>query len=454
MNTVGRPRTQTMTGARRRNPGTCSPMSPDPPTPPSPTGQPVPLPAWQVAAQHGPQQPMKHRSGAVVASIALVLIAGALVGGVALGRNSKSTAAAPSSGGSSSSADATPSSACLPADSGRSGAGHFRFNLSACENGTTDVTAFTLPIHKGTSNGQTVWYVIMDTSDQATSLGLGVNFAPKLANGKGTAGVQQVTMAADGSVDFAGTVDFNHKRVLSAGPTGFPPLPDAQAPSVGDSKYSPLIELPNGVVENAPQIANDSGKADKVLNLDTTKMQVLFRAQNGFYENKAVHYASFDASDMTVASIEDVTFAPNLNTLPAANDENQKSSAREQLIAFINGPAGVGPFAQGVNYALLTGGANPSPKNLLHETPPLPLHADVGSLDYTPMWDVHLAEWTQVAIDAGDRVQLRDIDTVLTQKVAPGADGAPPLVTGPGGKPYGAASVIVNCPLVSIDIPT
>lgn len=428
-------------------------MSTGPPSPQSPTEQPVPVPAWQVAAQYAPQQPIKHRSGAVAATIALVLIAGALVGGIALGRNSKSTAAGSNTGGANTSADATPSSACLPADSGRSGAGHFRFNTSACENGTTDVTAFTLPIHMGTSNGHTVWYVIMDTSDQATSLGLGVNFAPKLANGTGTAGVQKVTVAADGTVDFPGTVDFKHKRVLSAGPTGFPPLPEAQAPSVGDDKYSPLIELPNGVVENAPQIANDSGRADKVLSLDTSKRQVLFRAQNGFYENKAVHYASFDASDMTVAAIEDVTFAPNMNTLPTANDEDQKTSAREQLIAFVNGPAGVGPFDQGVNSALLTGGANPSPKNLLHETPPLPLHADVGSLDYTPMWDVHLAEWTQTAIDAGDRVQMRDIDTVLTQKIAPGADGAPPLVTGPGGKPYGATGVIVNCPLVSIDIP-
>ena len=99
-----------------------------------------------------------------------------------------------------------------------------------------------------------------------------------------------------------------------------------------------------------------------------------------------------------------------------------------------------------------TGGSYPSPKNLLHETPLLPMHDDVGSLDYTPMWDVHLAEWTQVAIDAGSRIQMRDVNTVMDTKIKVQPDG-PAQVTGPGGMPFGAAGVIVNCPLVSIDIP-
>src|SRR5580658_2168048 len=87
---------------------------------------------------------------------------------------------------------------CVPDDNGRSGAGHFRFNTSACENGTNNVTIFTLPLHVGVSNGQTVYYVIMDTSDEPTSDALGVNFAPKLANAVGTKGVQKVTMTPSG----------------------------------------------------------------------------------------------------------------------------------------------------------------------------------------------------------------------------------------------------------------
>ncbi len=93
---------------------------------------------------------------------------------------------------------------------------------------------------------------------------------------------------------------------------------------MGDANYSPLIELPNGIVENAPQISNPSGNADKVIKLDTKKMTVIFRAQHGFYEDKSVHYASFDASDPGVAAIEDVTFAPNLNAAPGLDKEDSR----------------------------------------------------------------------------------------------------------------------------------
>jgi hypothetical protein len=415
------------------------------------SGASVPLPAWQQLGASRVGAPAPRRTGPLAYAVVLILVGAAFAVGFLTGGHRAGTPV--NASGSTNGVPARPADACVPADSGRSGAGHFRYNTSACENGTLEVTAFTLPIHKGTSNGKTVWYVIMDTSDRATSTRLGVNFAPKLANAKGTKAVQSVTLGADGTVNFPGTVDFHHGRVLAPGPAGFPPAPGAQPPSVADAKYSPLILLPDGVVENAPQIANSTGQADKVITLDPSKMTVVFRAQHGFYENKPVHYASFDASDATVAAIEDVTYAPNLNAAPAPDDEDGRSSAREKLIAFLNGPADPGlALDQGVNFALLTGGDNPTPLNLLHETPLLPNHDDVGSLDYTPMWDVHFAVWTQAAIDAGDRTQYRDVDTVLDNLVA-SVEGARPLVTGPGGKPFGAAGVIVNCPLVSIDIP-
>jgi hypothetical protein len=132
--------------------------------------------------------------------------------------------------------------ACVPADVGHAGAGHFRFNTSACEDGTNNVTTFTLPLHKGTSHGQTVYYVIMDTSDQALSDSLGVNFAPKLANAKATPGVQVVSLT-NSLVDFPGTVSFGHTRVVTPSATGFPP-DRAEPPSVGDSQYSPLSSCP------------------------------------------------------------------------------------------------------------------------------------------------------------------------------------------------------------------
>ena len=39
-----------------------------------------------------------------------------------------------------------------------------------------------LPLYKGTADGKTVWYVLLDASDQGIAHDLGVNYAPKLAN--------------------------------------------------------------------------------------------------------------------------------------------------------------------------------------------------------------------------------------------------------------------------------
>jgi hypothetical protein len=39
-----------------------------------------------------------------------------------------------------------------------------------------------LPLYKGEANGQTVWYVLLDASDQGIAHDLGVNYAPKLSN--------------------------------------------------------------------------------------------------------------------------------------------------------------------------------------------------------------------------------------------------------------------------------
>src|SRR6185312_17200652 len=39
-----------------------------------------------------------------------------------------------------------------------------------------------LPLYKGKANGETVWYVLVDASDQGIANDLGVNYAPKLGN--------------------------------------------------------------------------------------------------------------------------------------------------------------------------------------------------------------------------------------------------------------------------------
>src|SRR5215472_4133431 len=183
-----------------------------------------------------------------------------------------------------------------------------------------DYTQATLPLFRGTSHGQTVYFVITDSSDRADAAVRQVNYAPKLANAKGTPAVQIVTVA-NGIVDFPATVDFSPRSLLTPGPTGFPPA-SAQSGAVGEQGYSPLIQMPDGTVLNAPQIARDTNgdgridlqteTADKIVTLNTAAGLVTYLLTPGFYDNRIVHYASFDSSSQVAATIEDVTWAPSL----------------------------------------------------------------------------------------------------------------------------------------------
>jgi hypothetical protein len=311
------------------------------------------------------------------------------------------------------------------------------FITSAVEN--PDGTA-TFPLHRGTSHGQTVFYVILDASDGGVAQSLGVNTAPKLANARGTAAVQKVTLN-NGVVNFPATVDFSPDRILTVVNGAFPPAV-AEPGAIGEPGYSPLIEMPNGTVLNAPQIARDangdgridllSEAADKVVSIDLVNMKVTYRETRGFQGGNPVRYASFDASDPLAATIEDVTFAPALNSAPTLDDDSTASS-RARLIAFINGQTGANnPQRQGLTSAIRGEG---DPFNLLRWNP--------GQGRYSPLWDVHLAEWTAPVVAAGQNLLQTDVGTVEGLI----SDG---LVTGPGGATFGASGFIVNCPIVAL----
>jgi hypothetical protein len=250
------------------------------------------------------------------------------------------------------------------------GPGHFRFITSACENANSLVATF--PLHRGESGGKPVYYVITDASNQASAKSLGVNYVPKLANAIGSPAVQRVTVA-NGEIHFPATVNFDHTRLLVPGTNGFPPA-QASPPAVADPGYSPLVELPDGTVLNAEQIINSTGHAPKVVAVDYQNMSVSYLETDGRYEDKHVHYASFDSGMPGPAAIEDVTYTPLLNLVPKEGNEGLRSSARETLVALINGPVdngqfGANPQRQGVNSTALGQG---DPHNILHETPTLP----------------------------------------------------------------------------------
>jgi hypothetical protein len=311
--------------------------------------------------------------------------------------------------------------------------GRTLFISSATEH-PDDTVSF--PLHRGISQGRTVWYIILDSSSGKDAAALGVNHAAKLENARGTSAVQKVRIT-NGMIDFPATVDFSPVRQVSPSfPDGFPPSvaepgAEAELDALGERHYSPLIELPDGTVRNAPHLANDTGQADKVVNLDTANGTVRYRETNGFQGGKAVKYVSTDSSNAVAAALEGVTFAPALDAAPFPGGDGT-DAARASLAAFVNGQTGAGnPERQGLNSALLDG---LDPLNVLRWNP--------SQGRYSPLWDVHLSEWSASAVANGQVTRQRDFNDIRGLV----HDG---LVTGPGGTPFGPSGFIVNCPIVS-----
>src|SRR3954465_1868082 len=299
-----------------------------------------------------------------------------------------------------------------------------QFIPSAHENGDGTVT---LPLHRGTSGGHDVWFVVLDASTSNGAAAFGANRSNKLANAPGTAAVQRVTVNG-GVIDFPATVDFAPVRRVVPGPAGFPPA-TADPGAIGDPGYSPLIELPDGTILNAPQIANATGVADKALALDTVRGTVVYKETDGFARGNAVKYVSTDASLDVAAAIEDVTYAPPLNVAPFAAGGGT-ASARAELDAFVNGATGAAdPQRQGLNSALLDG---LDPLNVLAWTP--------NQGRYSPLWDVHLAAWSAAAGGTGSNARQRR----LAHGEALAAAG---MVTAPPGERFGPSGIIVDCPI-------
>jgi hypothetical protein len=302
------------------------------------------------------------------------------------------------------------------------------FVTSAVEN--RELNQVTLPVFAGRRGSETVWYVVLDSSDKRDARKRGVNFAPKLANARGSSAIQKVSMI-DGVVVFAASVDFSPTRSVIPGPNGFPPAA-AQPGSVGEAGYTPLIELPNGVILNAPQIANASGLHDKLISLSADRRSAIFQETEGFYDGKEVYYVSFDATDPGVAALEASTFAPALNAAPGIGSSDVDTSARSGIAPFTNGQTGItNANRQGLNSALMGEG---DPLNVVASSP--------HNKKYSPLWDAHLTFWTDEAIAQGLNTLQDDFD-----KVADLAEEG--LVTGPGGAPWGAIGVIINCPIIS-----
>ena len=303
----------------------------------------------------------------------------------------------------------------------------------------------TLPLYRGTLAGQkSVWYILTDVNDPELADLLGINYSAKLnfASNGSRAG----SFDAQNNINFsAGTVDFSPGRNVVPGTNNpFPPN-SAQAGSVGDANYSPLVRIGN-LIYNAPMIAygveaNDinfpaggvdySKVHDEVVAIDPYKMTVTLQLVNGFSFGRPIWYISMDASDPVVAAIEGATYSPLMAKLQTGGDDSF-SSPVERLFIAINGAMDCNnPMRQGLYAAIIDGHR---PNNTFGGIPTI-------APDYSPMWNGNLYEWTQDAIARGFRGQLREEFQILTYV----QDG---LITGPNGTPFGDSHFIVNCPPV------
>ncbi len=314
--------------------------------------------------------------------------------------------------------------------------------------GTVDqaTRTVTLPLLAGRmKDGRRVWYVVTDVSDGAIAAQRGVNHSAKLSNAP-EGGTRVATREPDGSLVFdTGTVDFSPVRTVVAGSSSRPFPPTTARPgAVADGDYTPLVRIRGGgnVVYNAPivafgvddrQISFCEGKPDlkrvhdRVVKICPEKQTVTLALTPGFSMGRAVLYISTEGTDPGVAAMEAATFAPRLARASPDGGYGEHSQV-EPLVVVVNGPTGrSNPRRQGIYSALLDG------------QPPLNVVGAIPTLGegYSPLWSVNLAVWTRRSRPLRVTAQSQVNDLVRR--------GA---ISGPDGKKFGPAGVIVNCPIV------
>ena len=318
----------------------------------------------------------------------------------------------------------------------------------------------TLPLYRGEmTDGTSVWYILTDTNDERNAEALGLNFSAKLAYSETGRAVRSGELRKDGTLVFEkGTVDFAPKRSVVPGdePNFFPPE-SATPGSVGDQDYTPLVKVWNGggYIYNAPVVAFGV-EADEIdfcagkVNYDRVHDRVLKICPEGragstvtlqmtpiFSFGRAAAYISTEASDEVVAALDSGTFTPAMGDIGVGSDDGA-FSAVERLFPIANGPTGAdNPQRQGLNSALSDVDADGKPLPPVHVIGGIPTLA----LDYSPLWDLNLGEWTQEAIDKGYRSRMID-EFQLLEFVRRG------FITGPGGEEFGSTGIAVNCPIV------
>jgi hypothetical protein len=347
--------------------------------------------------------------------------------------------------------------------------------------------------YKGTPQQETVWFTLLDTSDQGIAHDLGVNYAPKLSNLAigDPAAVQAVTLESttpdqnrfgQAVVDFQGAPDFSPTRIAEPGPTGFP-LAKFQPGAVAGPGYSPFIRIDgSNTVYSAPIVATGDGPfdvahhtntGDRVLGIHIAGPQPQGQYEDnwvdllfvkGFDAGQPIVYISTDAGQPLTSVLERATYVPALDSAPYHGGDDFLGSARERLFGFINGQTGpdnkesqgfvhlvndghASEDASAENTALIDALRNGG--DLLNVFGDFPTEKDPRHAQaYSPLWDAQLGLWTDKAVKQG--LNTRQIDEVQVFNLAA---TRPDLLTGVNPAtgqpaPYGSVGVDINCAVI------
>jgi hypothetical protein len=310
----------------------------------------------------------------------------------------------------------------------------------------------TLPLYRGVGpRGGDVFYILTDASDFSVAKRLGINYAPKLAWARGTAGVQPVTLK-DGVMHFVGAVDFSptYRVVPGDPPLSFPPKA-ADPGAIADAKWSPIVVLPSGQVLNAQIVQNASGSHDRLKSIDLRDRSVTMLILDGEQGGKQYFYHMVtDASAPVPAVLEKGVYAPTLAKIPAFGLSLPRDhSALLGFSPVLNGRTDKGSGEdQGFSTALANGGIDP-----INVFPVGPHNDDPSKTNnYSPLWDAHVSMWTDKAIKAHKVHRIRSITEQMQLIKAGYLTSAMINPPGPGNAFVGGlrpTQAIINCPVVA-----
>ena len=338
------------------------------------------------------------------------------------------------------------------------------YRLEGGENSLTP--SVRLPMFKGvetTPNGERdAYYVITEASNREIAETLGVAYAPRMAEAKGSEGVMLAEFNNAGRLVFPAYVDFSPIRSLVPGETGsgllsFPPA-EANAGAIASDTWSSYAVLPSGIVLNVQEVGNESGLHDRLATLDTSiqgqddfsnpnfspsTASVVLQLLDGWQnERQYFFHIVTDTSDPGPAAIEKGVFAPRLANIPSFGVFPGGAFLGFSPCANGNPERDAQGRIQGLNVAIDSEDQNQDPTN----TFPI----DPLDVRFSPMWDAHICEWdASVALE--DRPILRSISQIQNE-IANGRLNNFRGNDGPinqflaGLMPTGA---IINCPVIT-----